>query len=228
MPKRISATQVRGEGARLPRIKPSLDYQNPAKYAGVATKPSNTLSVPEMERMIAQLCIDVYLSGGERITPMQPFVLVRVLPKDMVSAGGIVLPDQRQNKPMHEGIVLEVYRPYKEYVTIKETGFDSHGREYSEDYVKEVWYECPVKVGQRVGYPHYEGVPHKYLGDNYVMVRQSADQNKFPYCQILGVIDYDGDRKIGNKITKLMRQYYSVTESGASVSLGGDPITSAK
>jgi len=138
--------------------------------------------------------------------------LVRVLPKDMVSAGGIVLPDQRQNKPCHEGIVLEVYRPYKEYVKVEDS--------YANEHMEEVWYECPVKVGQRVIYPHFEGVPHQYLGENYVLVRQSADQNKFPYMQILGVIDYEGDRKILAKVRTLLRQLYSVTTSGASISRG--------
>jgi co-chaperonin GroES (HSP10) len=155
---------------------------------------------------------------------MPPFVLVRVLPKDMVSEGGIVLPGIQQNKPVHEGIVLETYRPYTEEVKLKKTHWDGS----YEEYIGLIHRRCDLKPGQRIAYPFYEGVPHKYLGDDYMLIRQSADQIRYPYCQCLGIIDYEGDRKIAAKISMLMRQFYSVTTSGVAVSKGGDPVTSAK
>jgi co-chaperonin GroES (HSP10) len=196
----------------------------PRSYASVRVKASiGGKSASELQQQLADLCINIYLSGGERFIPLQPFILVRVLPKDMVSEGGIVLPNERQNKPVHEGIVLETYRPYEEEVVLTEKWTDKRGNECSEEYIGILHRECPLQVGQRIAYPHYEGVPHKYLGDDYVLVRQSADQIKFPYCQVLGTLDNEGDRKISNKIRDLLRQYYSVTTSGASSSRGANP-----
>jgi len=193
------------------------------------TASSNQQKSPsELAQQLADLCIEIYLSGGERFIPLPPFVLVRVLPKDMVSDGGIILPNQRQNKPVHEGIVLETYRPYEEEVVLKNKWTTQDGVVHIKEYVDKITRTCPVKVGQRVCYPHYEGVPHKYLGEDYVLVRQSADQIKFPYCQVLGIVDYEGDRGIGRKITALMKKYYSVTTSGVAVSRGDEPAAVAK
>jgi|ERR1700722_8730036 len=192
--------------------------QLPANYANVRIKAASERfkSASVVAQKISDLCVEYYLSGGERFIPLHPFVLVRVLPKDMVTDGGIILPNQKQNKPVHEGIVLETYRPYFEEVVLKER---EHDGTYTE-YIGKIKRECPLKIGQRVAYPHYEGVPHKYLGDDYVLVRQAADQIKFPYCQVLGVIDYEGDRKIGRKIQALMQKYMSVSTSGAAESRG--------
>lgn len=197
----------------------------PKQYADVKVKVDiDGKSSSELSEQLAQLCIDIYLSGGQRFTPLPPFVLIRVLPKDMVSEGGIVLPGVQQNKPVHEGIVLETYRPYTEEVKLKKKWADGS----YEESIGIIHRECSLKPGDRVAYPYYEGVPHKFLGDDYMLIRQAADQIKFPYCQCLGTIDYEGDRKTAFKLKKLLSQYYSATTSGVAVSKGGDPITSAK
>lgn len=199
--------------------------QLPGRYANVRVKAPDVTqaSASELKQRLANLCVDIYLSGKQRFIPLPPFVLVKVLPKDMVSEGGIVLPGVQQNKPVHEGIVLETYRPYEEEVVMTDRGFDSRGREYAEYHVGKIHRECSLKRGDRVAYPYYEGVPHKYLGDDYVLIRQAADQIKYPYCQALGIIDYEGDHKIANKIKELMKKFWSVSTSGEAVSRGANP-----
>lgn len=178
----------------------------------------------QLAQKLADLCIQIYLSGGQRFVPLPPFILIRVLPKDMVSEGGIVLPGVQQNKPVHEGIVLETYRPYEQEVVLKRTWANGN----SEEYIGIRHYACDLKPGDRIAYPFYEGVAHKFLGDDYMLIRQSADQIKFPYCQVLAKIDYEGDRKVALKLKKLLSQYYSVTTSGKATSMGGDPTKEAK
>lgn len=229
MPKKISAVQTRGEFAKLPAAYAKVPFK-PQQRAGERGNAGNRYSMQELiaqkspselAQMLSDLCLAIYMSGGQRLIPMQPFVLVRVLPKDMVSDGGIILPNVQQNKPLHEGVVLEVYRPY----TVEETIVDPKDKRKKARILR---YVCPVKPGDRVAYPHYEGIQHKYLGDDYVLVRQSADQNKFPYMQIAGIVDYKGDREVSRKIAALAKKYYSVTTSGASISRGAEPADVAK
>jgi co-chaperonin GroES (HSP10) len=192
----------------------------PGSYANVRVKvPIDGKSPSELQQQLADLCISIYLSGGERLVPLPPFVLVRVLPKDMVSEGGIVLPNERQNKPVHEGIVLETWREYDEELVLTKKYSDGT----KEEYIGVIHRVCSIKQGDRVAYPYYEGIPHKFLGADYMLIRQSADQIKYPYCQVIGTIDNKGDRKVANKLRDLLRQYYSVTLSGASISRGGNP-----
>jgi co-chaperonin GroES (HSP10) len=213
---------------RSPRTK-ATPKQNtslslPGSYANVRVTASiDGKSASELQQQLADLCIQVYLKGGERLIPLPPFILVRVLPKDMVSEGGIVLPNERQNKPVHEGIVLETWRPYDEEVVLTDKFRDKAGVEHVVERIGVIHRKCSVSQGDRVAYPYYEGIPHKYLGDDYMLIRQSADQVKYPYCQVIGTLDNKGDRKIGNKIRDLMRQYYSITTSGAAISRGGNP-----
>jgi co-chaperonin GroES (HSP10) len=175
-----------------------------------------------LENQLADICLEIYSLGEERLIPLPPFVLVRLLPRDTLSEDGlIVIPDTGQNKPVFEGIVLETYRPY----TVDKTWEDENGI-----HVEKLYFECDVKRGDRVCMPYYEGVHKSCLGEGeeYRLIRQAADQNKFPYSQCLGVIDYQGDRTISRKIVKLLKQYYSVTTSGVAASRGANMEDIAK
>jgi co-chaperonin GroES (HSP10) len=221
---------VRGKSRAKVTTRKNTALSLPGSYASVRVKASDPLptNASELKQKLADLCIDAYLGGGQRFIPLPPFVLVRVLPKDLVSDGGIILPNQQQNKPVHEGIVLETFRPYEEEVVLTTVARSSAGHEIRTEEIGIIHRECPLKRGQRIAYPYYEGVAHKYLGDDYVLIRHSADQIKYPYCQALGILDYEGDKKIGQQITALMRKYYSITTSGVAVSRGGDPTKSAR
>lgn len=196
--------------------------QVPSHYAKAGkTHSTRKMSIKALEKLLAECAAEIYLRGGQRLTPMPPFVLVRVIPKELTSAGGIILPDVKQNKPAAEGIVLETYAPYDEEVVIRQFDANGSGDVIGEN-IKKITRTCPVKTGDRVIFPYYEGVKHQILGDDYLLIRQSADQIKFPYCQVLGTLDYEGDVVLQSKICDLMKEFRAVTISGKAVSKGAN------
>lgn len=188
---------VEVETSSLTRDNPDSDHAN---------------SVAEMEKQLSELCEKIYRTGERHILPIPPWVIVRILPKEQRTAGGIWLAEDNQNKPLYEGIVLETWRPYDTEYTYVEGGKKK---------TRMVHMECDVKVGQRIAFPHYEGQPVRYLDDKYYrMVRQSVDQNKNPYCGVMGILDYEGDKEVSQKIRDLMQQIAPITMSGVAVSRG--------
>ena len=80
--------------------------------------------------------------------PMYPGVLIRVLPKEHISQGGIWLPDaKQQNKPIYEGIVLRTYNPYRLKL----------------DNGKWVTMVAGVDPGDHILFPHWSGEPVPWL-----------------------------------------------------------------
>src|SRR5208282_5749771 len=136
----------------------SLDKQLPVylspklkqrgKTRGNAGKQYSVARIIALEKQFKNICEEIYLLGGERFIPMHPYVLVRLIPRDMISPGGIVIPDQGQNKPLFEGIVLETYRPYNEYKS-KSVTMDNYISPPCTETIA-VHRECPVKRGDRV------------------------------------------------------------------------------
>lgn len=72
---------------------------------------------------------------------LYPAILVRVLPKEHITAGGLWLPDTKQNKPIYEGIVLRVYPP-------KRIKLDSG---------KWITMDAGLEVGDHIAFPHWSG-----------------------------------------------------------------------
>jgi co-chaperonin GroES (HSP10) len=126
------------------------------------------------------------------LKPTWPWVLVRVCPKQtrvgsIYTPGDIFVGDQRQNKPLWEGIVLATWKPHW-----------SRFRRYSEpDQVKEHWRESDFEVGDRVLFPHFAGLPVDYMDDkNFRLVREwTWDTNGGVMCKI----DYAGDKELKEK-----------------------------
>jgi co-chaperonin GroES (HSP10) len=97
------------------------------------------------------------------IEPLFPRVLVRVLPKEQTSRGGIVLPAgsgmSMQNKPTHEGVVLKTYKPFWNRYRRFEEWMITRSPEVllNEDgKVKAIWQECSVQPGDHVLFPHMD------------------------------------------------------------------------
>lgn len=99
------------------------------------------LAVQEYEDLSRKLKIN--------FTPAYPGVLVRVLPKEHMSAGGIVLPDTKQNKPIYEGIVLRTYPP-------KRLKLDSG---------KWITMDSGLSLGDHILFAHWSGEPVPWLRD---------------------------------------------------------------
>ena len=182
------------------------------------------LQIKKLEKSLVKTCQKIYELSmmGRRFKPIHPYVLVRVLPKEFKTEGGIWLADVAQNKPLYEGIVLETWRPYEEYRPV----YDVEGERSGTTIIK---HECALKIGDRISFPHFEGMPAAdYLDDKYYrFVREGADQNKFPFCSVFGKLDYHGDHKIQAKIRKLMMEFGSITTSGVPLSRGANPKENA-
>src|SRR6266702_3318365 len=80
------------------------------------TKKERKTLVGKLEKQLAKLCDRIYgLSvEGRRLTPLYPYLLTRVLPKEHITPGGLVLPETDQNKILYEGIVIATWQPYDE------------------------------------------------------------------------------------------------------------------
>lgn len=176
------------------------------------------------EKQLEKLCQEIYELAveGRTMVPRHPYVLVRVLPKEHKTEGGIWLADNAQNKPVYEGIVLSVWKPYME-TRVKE--LQSSDGSMCGTYKTEIYHECELQVGDRVAFPHYEGISmNGYLDDKYYrLIREGSDQNQYPYMSVLGKLHYHGDVEISKKVKKLMTQVASITTSGMPVARGSNP-----
>ena len=90
---------------------------------------------------------------GIDLEPLADRVIVKPIPREEVSKGGIVLPDTAKEKPQ-EGEVVAV----------------GPGR-LSEDGGKHI--PMDVKVGDRVIYAKYAGTEWKYNDEEYLIIRES-------------------------------------------------------
>ena len=182
----------------------------------------NKKKVEKLEKELSKICMKIYelAVGGRRLHPRHPYVLVRVLPKEHKTEGGIWLAETSQNKPCYESIVIAVWEPYDEIRW--EEKLLPNGDTIQERVV--IHHECALKVGDRVVHPHYEGIAlGDYLDDRYYrLIREGADQNQWPYMSVLGKIDYQGDDTVASKIRELTKQVGSITTSGVSVARGSD------
>lgn len=87
---------------------------------------------------LQELVESEYQAKRLSVTPRYPRVLVRVIPKEISSYHGIILPGKQENKPIYEGQVVRIYEPRKIEGTVV---------------------SCSVKRGDHVLFQHYEGEP---------------------------------------------------------------------
>lgn len=173
--------------------------------------------IQKLELQLSKICQEIYaLSlGGRHFIPKFPFILVRVLPKEHKTEGGIYIPETAQNKPVYESIVLDTWRSFDE------THY-SECTKCTEEFATTFHKECGVKVGDRIAHPHYEGLPvGDFLDDRYYrLVHEGYEANT--NCTVLGTLDYTGDVEVQAKIRVLTKELSSVTFSGVSLSRGAN------
>src|SRR5580698_1373669 len=158
--------------------------------------------IAKLEKQLAKTCEEIYLLGlrGKRFHALPPKITVRVLPKEHRTESGLYIPGAVSNKPVYEGIVVEVWRPYDEEHKIKVNGKMEMVTTHR---------QCCVKVGDRVLFPHWEGQPmSEYLDEKYYRI--------IPDFCIFGTLDYKGDVKYIKPLKDLMAKFSSVTTSGAT------------
>lgn len=148
------------------------------------------------EKQLIRLAQEIYQKGERRIKPRPDWILVRVLPKGQRTAGGILLP-QTQNKVLYEGIVLETWEPYEtEFSGSLEGGYS----------LISVRKESLLKIGDRVLFPHFEGLPVPFLDEHhYRIIKESVVQ---------GTLYYEEDDGMREKLDEIFKGMTCRTLSG--------------
>src|SRR6266436_3799148 len=78
----------------------------------------------EQQEKLQNLVTEMYQQCGVEVEPLFPKILVRVLPKEQQTKGGIFLPGGKdQSKPAYEGVVLRVYKPFFQKVWLDDIGW---------------------------------------------------------------------------------------------------------
>ena len=161
------------------------------------TEAQRIKTVQEMEQDLAVLCQAIYEYGTRRFIPMYPWVLVRMLPKE--NKFGSLWTPEKQEKTLYEGIVIE---PYPTKHTMSPKG-------------KPLSLFCPVERGQRIVFPHHEGMPLKDWDDKmYRIVRIEADQDVYPKMGVFGTLTYDGDQELQERLKQVFADARMVSISG--------------
>lgn len=140
---------------------------------------------PEQKELLRILISRLYRECGVEVEPMYPKVLVRVLPREQQTKGGIILPEgAKQNKPVLEGVVLKTYKPFFQKIYLADADW------VREDPAPEVKYlqkaECCVKPGDHILFPHIEfGIVPVWPLDDGV-----GDYRMVPEPLIIGTLEY--------------------------------------
>lgn len=100
-----------------------------------------------MHDELKALVTKLYQEHGVTVTPTYPRILVRLLPKEQVSKGGIVLTDHQQNKPVHEGFVLVTYPGFFRDKYVKDPLTEER------EMIESTWIESDLKPGDHVLFP---------------------------------------------------------------------------
>ncbi len=147
-----------------------------------------------MDDALKQLVTRLYQEKEVEVQPTYPRILVRLLPREQMSRGGIVLPEHHQNKPVHEGIVLATYTPFwKSLIKSNRENWDRKRAKFFAEIFNDkakhqlVWIESPVKVGDHVIFPQMEiGITPVWVLDG-----GKGDYRLVPDDQVLAVLTYE-------------------------------------
>lgn len=158
----------------------------------------------EKEQRLDDLAQELYQSSERIITPIYPWLVVRIMPKEQ-RIGTIFLPD-KQNRLFYEGIVLATWKPFYRHYT-GNLKFDG-GRMAN----KAVLVQSAVDLGDRVVFMHFEGQPIPYFDEkNYRMIHEVETH---PNGGVWGKLHYKDDEDLRDKLNKLFAGRTSKTISG--------------
>lgn len=112
-------------------------------------KKEKTVEKTEFERnQVLQTVIDDYQERAiKRIRPAYPYLLVRLLPRAH-KVGSVFVPETAK-KVLHEGVVLETFRPHWKLIQ----QLNGEGKR------QEVLIKPPAEVGDHILFEWFEGVP---------------------------------------------------------------------
>lgn len=123
------------------------------------------LEEQELDRLAAEL----FRNHESQFIPRRPWVLVRVLPREHYYMNRILLPNTKsQNKPVHEGIVLQTWEPYTTQKTRHHNNYDFGVGVICIDDVVTV-HTSEFVAGDHVCYPHWAGQPIPGWDERYYL-----------------------------------------------------------
>ncbi len=118
---------------------------------------------------------EMYRSHDRIVQPLYPWLLVRPLERSTVTASGLVVMPEKQNKPNLESVVLQVWKPFWENVEKENT-------KTGEILKVRVWNESDLKPGDHIVHPHYVGLPDSYLNEkDYRYLKEEDVTSKLEY-----------------------------------------------
>jgi hypothetical protein len=113
------------------------------------------METTEQKELLKVLVTRLYQECGVEIEPLYPKVLVRVLPREQATRGGIILPDgAKQNKPVMEGVVLKTYKPFFQKVYVESISWRKDDWDQEATYRQLV--KCELQPGDHIIFPHME------------------------------------------------------------------------
>lgn len=141
------------------------------------------LELQKLEEEIDARMQRIYDGAAQRWVPRYPWVLVRVLKRAHQLPSGIWLPD-RQNKTVHEGIVLRTWNAFKNKKNAEKKSL--------------------LAPGQHVVFSHYAGLPLQGMNEErYRIVRE--EEWGVESGGIMAELDYEGrEQRAGEKLKKLL------------------------
>jgi hypothetical protein len=108
----------------------------------------------DQQEKLQNLVNELHTACGLEVIPLYPKMLVRVLPKESKTKGGILLPGGKdQSKPVYEGIVLRTYKPFFQKVWVEDIAWRKENWPEATYYQK---VECELKPGDHILFPHIE------------------------------------------------------------------------
>lgn len=122
------------------------------------------------EQELDRLALELWAKHENQFIPLRPWVFVRVLPREH-KIGSLWTPDTKStNKPMHEGIVLKTWEPYRTTKYKHSQILAGDGKPYPicDDIV--TYHKSDLKPGEHVIYPHFAGMPVPGWDERYYRV----------------------------------------------------------
>ncbi len=157
------------------------------------------------EQQLNSVAQDIINNYERMIEPVYPKLLVRIMPKEQ-RVGSIYLP-VGQNKTFYEGIVLRVWKPFE-----REFTGELHGPDGSKAFNKTVVVKSFVEVGDRVLFPHFEGLPVPFLDEIYYRLINEFETH--PNGGVWGKLHLEEDRGLADKLNRIFKDKTCRSVSG--------------
>jgi co-chaperonin GroES (HSP10) len=152
-----------------------------------------TLSVEEKEQLVNRLTQELYWAH-RGFKPRWPWVFIRILDKEQ-QIGHIIVPENQQNKPMHEGIVLAVWPSFIDSKTV-------NGQRVT------VYKESDLRPGDHILCPHWAGLPVVGYRDTRYRIVKEEGWEASKDGGICATVDYaEPDHKPTEKLRAILHRY---------------------